>query len=146
MLRSGDGIDSPSDEIFSGRRQDLEMLVSLLFKRNRCTDLDPDIIWDLVVFDEASDKIEICIASSGVGDFNLLDAALDELPEEGRLLLNRHRICKGLVSIPEICRQPDGDFCERLGWPLAVWDVERGITLVFLGRIGTTKTSVAFKK
>jgi len=102
----------------------------MMLKRSRHTNLNPDIVRDLVVFDEASDKIEICVARSGVGDLNLLDAALDELPEECRLLLNRHRIRKGLVSIPEICRKPDGDSCERLGRPLAIRDVERGVALV----------------
>ena len=68
------------------------------------TDLYPHIVWYFVVLDQATNEQEIRVDCCGVCNFDLLHAALHELPEKEGLLLDRHRVCQCLVSIPQVSR------------------------------------------
>ncbi|KAJ3492893.1 hypothetical protein NMY22_g20284 [Coprinellus aureogranulatus] len=98
------------------------------------THLDPGIVWNLVVLDQTTDELEVSVAGRWVRHLDLLDADLDQFPEERSLLLNGHWVCKRLVPIAQIGRQPDWDLAILLRRPLAIWEIKRGVSLVLLGR------------
>jgi hypothetical protein len=99
--------------------------------------LDPNIVWYLFFLDEAADKVEVGVAGCRVGNLDLLHSSFDDGVEEGRFLLNSHRIGQGLVSISEICGEPDGCPLECLRWPLAILEVQGCVRLVLLGWVCT---------
>ncbi len=96
------------------------------------TNLYPHIVWYFVVLDQATNKQEIRVARCGVCNFDLLHTALHELPEEQRLLLDRHRVGQCLVSISQVSRQPNGDLREGFGRPLSVLEINGSVRLVLL--------------
>jgi len=65
--------------------------------------LHPDVVWNLVVLNQTAYKLEVGVARSGICDLDLLHSTLHQLSEEQRFLLDGHWVCKGLVTIPQIC-------------------------------------------
>lgn len=68
-------------------------------KEETISDLDPHIIRDLILFDEAANEIEIRVTGGRICDLNFFISTFDKQLEESRFLLNRHGICKGLISV-----------------------------------------------
>jgi len=66
------------------------------------TDLYPDIVRNLVVLDEAANKLEIGVACSRVRNLYLLNTTTDKLPEESGLLVDGHRVGQSLIAIPQV--------------------------------------------
>ena len=71
------------------------------------THLHPDIVRHLSALDEPSNEVEVGITGGGVCDLDLLQADLDEGPEEAGFLLYGHRVREGLIPISQVGRQPD---------------------------------------
>jgi hypothetical protein len=94
------------------------------------TNLDPHIVRNLIVLDQATNKLEVRVTSSRICDLDLLHATFYELPKEEGLLLDSHGVGQCLISIPQIGRQPNRNLCERLRRPLAILKVYRGVRLV----------------
>src|SRR5258706_5761767 len=118
------GIYSPPDEVLSGGGQYLNSLIENEGSRKRQKlDLDPNIVGNLPVLDQASNKVEIGIACSRVCYFDLFYTCLHQHPKERCFLFNGHWIGKGLVPVPQIRGEPDGDPAQSLRWPLAVRNV-----------------------
>lgn len=103
MLRAGHGIDGTANQVLTSRSQDLAQHGLNRQEEGERSDLNPNIIWDFIVFDESTDKLKVGFARGGVCHFNLLNPALYELSEESSLLFNIHGVCQGLISIPEVC-------------------------------------------
>jgi hypothetical protein len=66
------------------------------------TGLHPNVVGNFVILDQTPYELEVGVTRSGICDLDLLHSTLHQLPEEQRLLFYGHRICKGLVTIPQI--------------------------------------------
>lgn len=69
-------------------------------------DLNPNIIRNLVAFNEPTYEAEVRVARRWVRDFNLFEAAANEMFEEDSLLPYSHRVCESLISITQVGREP----------------------------------------
>jgi hypothetical protein len=56
-------------------------------------------------------------------------------------LFNGHRVDQSLISIPQVCREPNWSFGKSFWRPLAIRKVYRGIWAVLLWRIRSVKAS-----
>jgi hypothetical protein len=74
--------------------------------------LNPDVIGNFVVLDQAANEHEVRVAGSRISYLDLLDARFYQLSEEGGFLFDCHGVSEGLVSVPEIGGQPYGSFGE----------------------------------
>ena len=72
--------------------------------------LYPDVIRNHVLFNQQPNETKVCVARSGVCDFDLFETAFNEGLEEDGFLFNRHGVGKGLVPISQVCGQPDWGF------------------------------------
>jgi hypothetical protein len=98
--------------------------------------LDPYIIGHLILLDEFPYEAKVCVASSRICNFDLFEAALDEMAKEGGLLFDGHRDCQCLVSIAQIGREPYGRFSDEVGWPFTVMQDHRSIRLILARGVG----------
>ncbi len=103
--------------------------------------LNPDVIRNLVVLDQAANEHEVRVAGSRVGYLDLLDAGFYQLSEEGCFLFDCHGVSKGLVSVSEIGGQPYGSFGESFRRPLTVGEMNGSVGLIFIRRVDTMKAS-----
>jgi len=76
-------------------------LISIVNKAEKktCSDLDPHIVRDLILFDEAAHEIIIRVTGGRICDLNFFIPAFDKQLEESRFLLDGHGIRKGLISV-----------------------------------------------
>ena len=138
MFAARDCVDRPLDQVFAGRCKDLAALSSTGLVRLHATHLDPDVVRDLVLLDESAYEAELCVAGRRICDLDFLEATLEEQLEEGRLLLDRHRIGQGLVTVTKVRRKPDGGLSpECFRWPLPVVEFKGGVRLVLLRGVKT---------
>ncbi len=81
--------------------------------------LNPDVIRNLVVLDQAANEHEVRVAGSR----------------------DCHGVSKGLVSVSEIGGQPYGSFGESFRRPLTVGEMNGSVGLIFIRRVDTMKAS-----
>ena len=100
-------------------------------ERAEKSNLDPNVVRNLSVLDQASDEVEVSVACSRVGDFDLLYSSFHQHSKERGFLFDGHRVSKGLIPISQICREPDRDLVWSPGWPLAVRNDQGFIRTIF---------------
>ena len=76
-------------------------------RKHRGHHLYPDVVRNHVLLNQHPNETEVCVAGCRVGNLDLLEAAFNEGLEEKGLLWNRHGVREGLVSISQVCGQPD---------------------------------------
>lgn len=99
------------------------------------THLQPYVIRYLITLNKPSNEVEVGVAGRGVCDLNLLQASINEGVEEASLLFDGHRVCEGLITVAQVCREPYWGCPLHLRGPLSVWDVQGCVRLVLLGGI-----------
>ena len=99
-------------------------------------DLNPDVVGYFTVIDQATNKVEFCVARGRVADLNLLEVALDQVAEEAQLLVGGHGARECLVAIPQVCRKPYRMTGGTPVWPLTMNDINSAVWCVFGARIG----------
>lgn len=139
-----DGLKSALDELLARGRKDLNC-ISTGEHRGKGTDLQPDVLGELLLLNQASNEPEFGLGRRGEARLNLLEAALEEELEEDGLLLDGHWIHERLVPVAQVGRGPTGRLGDALVGPLTVlerhrherprtvsWDEQRGTDLYFV--------------
>ena len=101
--------------------------------------LNPNVVRNHLLFNQQPNEPEVRVAGGGVCDLDLFETAFNEGLEEERLLFDSHRVCEGLVSIPQVCGQPYWGFGEDFRRPLPVFELQGSVRLVSLRRVSATE-------
>ena len=94
--------------------------------------LYPNIVRNHVLCDQQPDEIEVGVAGRRVSNLDLLETTSNESLEEDGFLFDCHRVGEGLVSISQVCGQPDRRFREDFRRPLSVVELQRSVGLVLV--------------
>jgi hypothetical protein len=120
FLCAFEGIDSAADEFFSAGRENLNRYIVRDY--SGC-------------LDQALSEVEVCLRCGGEGDFDFLVSELYEHLEVVPFLRAVHGIYQTLVTVSKIGRQPSRRLVDGFARPLAIWEVQRLESLVFLPRL-----------
>ena len=82
--------------------------------------LNGHILGDMSIFDQNSNKIEICLAGGRKTNFYFLVAHAHKQLEHLEFSLWRHRVNQCLIAISKVNGAPSWSFCYPLGWPSAI--------------------------
>ena len=139
LLATSNGVDGPPDQVLPCGRQNLQDYHRYFHwgRKEHKTDLDPNIIWDPILFYEAADEIIVSVARSRICDLDFLVPAFDEQLKKRRFLLDRHGVRKGLVPVTQVGGKPYWGYRGHFGRPLTVWKMKRRIWFVLLRRGNT---------
>ena len=89
--------------------------------------LDGYVVGDEVGLDDLALEVEVGLGGGGEAHLDLLEADLDQGPEEGQLALGVHRVDEGLVPVSEVDARPPRGLGRLSVGPRAVGEHERTV-------------------